>query len=63
MDIQKEREELFDENFKLKSNDVERIRNFCQELSNLTNVQVCTNNGMLYEYLPQVYNSALKNIK
>lgn len=63
MDIQKEREELFDENFKLKSNDIERIRNFCQELSNLTNVQVCTNNGMLYEYLPQVYNSALKNIK
>jgi len=58
--IEKERHELFDENFKLKSSDTERIKEFCKKISNITGVQVCNDKGMIYEYIPQVYQSAVK---
>ena len=60
-DLIKDRALLFDEQFKPKVNDVEKIRDFCKRLSDITNIQVCTSNGYLYEYLPQVYNSVVKN--
>lgn len=63
MDLVKERNELFDENFKVKINDVQRIKTFCDEINKITGVQVCNNAGMIYEYLPQVYKSAVKHIE
>ena len=36
MDLIKERNELFDENFKCISNDVDRVFAFCEELKNIT---------------------------
>ncbi len=60
MDIREERQELFDEDFNHKSQNVERVKNFCKVLSDTTGVQVCNNSGMTYEYLPQVYNSVEK---
>lgn len=55
-----ERNELFDESFKPKIRDLDKILKFCKKLSDETGIQVCTNNGHLYEYLPQVYNSVVK---
>lgn len=63
MDIRVEREALFDDKFKPKSQDIERIKLFCKEISNITGVQVCNDKGMLYEYIPQVYKSAVKKIE
>ena len=63
MDLIKERNELFDSNFNLISNDVTRLLSFCQEITNITGVQVCTRKGQLYEYLPKVYKSAVKSIE
>ena len=62
MDIQQERIELFDENFKPISTDIIRVKNFCQAISDITGVQVCNDKGMTYEYLPQVYISAVKKL-
>lgn len=55
-----EREVLFDEDFRLKSKDLNRIKKFCKMLCDETGIQVCNNNGSIYEYLPQVYNSVVK---
>ena len=63
MNIKEERAAIFDDTFKPKIQDVERIRKFCQEISTITGVQVCNDKGMLYEYLPQVYQSALKKLE
>lgn len=61
-ELQNEREDLFDESFDFQSEDVDRIKKFCRELCDETGVQVCNNNGMTYEYLPQVYRSVLSKI-
>lgn len=63
MDIQVERETLFDEKFKPKSQDSERIKEFCKEISRITGVQVCNDKGMIYEYISKVYQSAVKKIE
>lgn len=55
-----EREELFDENFNHKQNDINKVIKFCQFLRDITGVQVCTSAGSTYEYLPQIYRSVLK---
>lgn len=60
MDLQKERQELFDNQFKPKTQDIDRLKDFCKELSKITGIQVCNDKGMMYEYLPQVYQSAVK---
>ena len=60
MNIITERHTLFDENFNCKSNDVNRIIEFCNTLRSRTGIQVCNCLGMRYEYLPQVYNSVAK---
>lgn len=62
MNIQEEREALFDDRFKPRSQDIERIKNFCQTISKITGVQVCNDKGMIYEYIPQVYQSALNKL-
>ncbi len=63
MNIQEEREALFDDRFRPKSQDIERIKKFCQTISSITGVQVCNDKGMIYEYIPQVYQSALKKLE
>lgn len=63
MNIREEREVLFDENFRPKSQDVGRIKVFCKEISRITGVLVCNDKGMLYEYISQVYQSAVKKIE
>lgn len=63
MNIQEERDALFDEHFKPKSQNIERIKKFCQEISSITGVQVCNDKGMIYEYIAQVYQSALKKLE
>lgn len=61
MDLVKERDLLFDENFKCKSTDVIKMTRFGNELKRITGVQVCNCLGMMYEYLPIVYKSAVNN--
>lgn len=63
VDIKKERDELFDENFKCKSSDIDRVFQFCEELKNITGILVGNKYGMMYEYLPKVYKGALKTIE
>ena len=58
--LQEERDILFDENFKSKTNDKLKMIRFCAKLKEITGVQVCNYEGMAYEYLQTVYNSAVK---
>ena len=60
MNIITERNTLFDNNFNCISDDISRIITFCDVLRSITGVQVCNCVGMMYEYLPQVYNSVVK---
>jgi hypothetical protein len=59
MDIVQRKNELFDENFKCKTDNIEDVKEFCDVLTDVTGVQVCTNNGQMYEYLPNAYISAV----
>lgn len=59
MNLKQERNELFDEQFRPKTQDIERLKVFCKEISHITGVQVCNEKGMMYEYLPQIYQSAV----
>lgn len=59
MDLRKEREELFDKNFKCKTQDVQRVYEFCNELTRISNIFVGNKYGMTYEYLPKVYNGVI----
>lgn len=63
MDLRKEREELFDEAFKCKSRDVQRVYAFCEELTNISNILVGNKLGMMYEYLPKVYRGVIKQFE
>lgn len=60
MDLLKERNDLFDETFKPKIDDVDRIVAFCQELTQKTGIQCCTYYGAIFECLPNVYKSVIK---
>jgi hypothetical protein len=60
--LQKERNELFDENFNHKQNNLDKVLQFCQILRDETGVQVCNIAGGTYEYLPQIYRSVLNKI-
>lgn len=62
MDIQKQRELLFDNDFKPKIQDKQQIVEFCAYISQITGVQCCTHTGRLYECLPNVYRSAVNEI-
>lgn len=61
--LEKERNELFDEEFRCKSNDIERVKNFCKYLREVSGVQVCNCQGSTFEYLPQIYRSVINKIK
>lgn len=63
MDLRKEREELFDEDFKCKSQDIQRVYAFCEELTNITDILVGNKFGMMYEYLPKVYRGVIKQFE
>ena len=60
MDIVTKKNQLFDDDFNSKTDNVEEIISFCTTLRNITGIQVCNCLGMMYEYLPQVYNSVVK---
>ena len=60
MTLQEQRKVLFDENFKCISNDIDLLLDFSDKIKSLTGIQVANKCGMMYEYLPQVYNSAVK---
>jgi hypothetical protein len=59
MTLQDARNTLFDEDFNCISNDLDLLLQFGDELKALTGIQVVNKYGMIYEYLPQVYNSAV----
>lgn len=63
MDLIKERNELFDENFKCITNDVDRVFAFCEELKNITGILVGNQLGYMYEYLPRVYKGAIQELE
>ena len=58
-DLIKLRNELFTEIFEFKTKDVPKIVQFCRKLTEITGVQVCIENGSTYEYISQVYESAI----
>jgi hypothetical protein len=58
-ELQAQRHKLFDENFNCISNDLEMLLAFSDELKARTGIQVANKYGMMYEYLPQVYKSAV----
>jgi hypothetical protein len=62
-ELETERNELFDDNFNYKSNDIDRIKNFCNFLKEKTGVQVCNIQGGIYEYLPQIYSSVINDLE
>lgn len=55
MTLVEERECLFDENFKCKTDNYEDIIHFCKRLKEISGIQTCNHLGMMYEYLPEVY--------
>lgn len=63
MDIVREREELFDEDFKSKTNDIKRIYEFCTELTRISNILVGNRYGQMYEYLPRVYRGVKRQLE
>lgn len=60
MTLQEQRNKLFDENFNCISTDLNLLLAFSDEVKARTGIQVANKYGMMYEYLPQVYNSAVK---
>ena len=58
-ELKKKKEELFNEDFSIKINDINEIKNFCKELSLISGIQVCNAFGYINEHLPKVYNSVV----
>jgi len=59
MTLREEKESLFDENFNCLTRDTDKIIHFCNRLKQITGIHTCNHLGMMYEYLPIVYRSAL----
>ncbi len=59
MTLKEEKESLFDNDFNYKTTDVTAIIHFCDRLKSITGIRTCNHLGMIYEYLPIVYKSAL----
>ena len=49
MDIREERDLIFDENYKCKSNDIHEVISFCERVTEKATVQICTPKGQMYE--------------
>ena len=64
MTLREEKEFVFDENFNCHPGVTTKdIIHFCNRLKTITGIQTCNHLGMLYEYLPQVYRGALKEVE
>ena len=63
MDIREERDLIFDENYKCKSNDIHEVISFCERVTEKAKIQICTPKGQMYEYLPNVCRSVVKSIE
>ena len=59
MSIIHEKNQLFDNDFNCISTNIDDIIQFCNKLSSITHIQCCNSKGMLYEYLPEVYQSVV----
>lgn len=55
------REELFDKDFNLISNDSDKIIRFCKELTDKTGIQACNVFGYVNELTPKLYASVINN--
>ena len=50
---------LFNEDFSIKTDNIEDLKEFCRFLTDVTGVQICTAFGYVNELLPRVYTSVL----
>ena len=57
--IKNEYNEIFDATGKIKIIDKERVVDFCKMLTMITGIQVCNKYGDVYDYIYNVYESAL----
>lgn len=55
MNLVEEKERLFDDDFNCKTDNVDEVVNFCDELTKESKILCCTKSGKLYEHLPNVY--------
>ena len=55
------RNELFDSDFNLVSNDVDKIVIFCKELTDKTGIQACNVFGYVNELTPKLYASVINS--
>ena len=53
------REILFNEDFSIKTDNIEDVKEFCSYLTSITGVQCCTYFGYTNELLPSIYESVL----
>lgn len=58
-DLINKRNKLFNEDFSIKENNVEEIKEFCNELTKITGIQACNSLGYVNEYISKLYSSAL----
>ena len=59
MNLQEEKNALFDEDFKCITEDKQALVDFCEELTNQSKILCCTKSGKMYEYVSNVYNSVV----
>ena len=57
------KEELFYDNFSIKTTNVEALKEFCRVLTEVTGIQCCTSFGYTNELLPKIYNSVLNTLE
>lgn len=61
MDIVKEKEKLFDDDFNVRpEHSNEELLAFCNELTKKSTILCSTKSGKMYEYLPEIYKSVVK---
>ena len=53
---------LFDEDFSVKSDNIDDIKDFCKFLTDITGIQCCTSFGYITEMQHKVYNSVIKSL-
>ncbi len=58
--LKEEYEKIFDDAGYIKIKNTEQIITFCKTISELTGIQCCDKYGNVYEYVHEVYHSALK---
>lgn len=61
--IEKEYNEIFDADKKIITDNEDKILDFCKILTMITGIQVCNKYGNIYDYIHEVYISALGVLK